>query len=47
MSVIAEYSIPVSDFPLDRALSAVPNVLVELERIVPTGDGTMPFFWPC
>lgn len=45
MSVIAELAVPVDDFPLGEALTAVPEMQVELERIVPTGGGIMPFFW--
>lgn len=45
MSVIAELSVPVEDLPLGRALAATPEMEVELERIVPTGDATLPFFW--
>ncbi|WP_276301947.1 helix-turn-helix domain-containing protein [Halorussus lipolyticus] len=45
MSVIAELSVPVEDFPLGQALDATPEMQVELERIVPTGGGALPFFW--
>ncbi|UPV74939.1 helix-turn-helix domain-containing protein [Halorussus limi] len=45
MSVIAELSVPVEDFPLGRALAATPDMQVELERIVPTDTGALPFFW--
>lgn len=45
MSVIAEVTVPDDDFPLGRALSATPDVRVELERVVPTGDDALPFFW--
>ncbi|USZ67627.1 helix-turn-helix domain-containing protein [Halorussus salilacus] len=45
MSVIAELAVPVDDFPLGRALAATPEMRVELERIVPTGNGVLPFFW--
>ncbi|WP_435175760.1 bacterio-opsin activator domain-containing protein [Halorussus sp. AFM4] len=45
MSVIAELSVPVENFPLGRALAATPEMAVELERVVPTGDATLPFFW--
>jgi hypothetical protein len=45
MSVVAEISVPVEDFPLGRAVAATPDVQVELERVVPTGDGVLPFFW--
>jgi hypothetical protein len=45
MSVIAELSVPVEEFPLGRALMATPDMQVELERIVPTDTGALPFFW--
>jgi len=45
MSVIAELVVPVEDFPLGQALTATPEMRIELERVVPTGDGVMPFFW--
>lgn len=45
MSVIAELSVPVKDFPLGRALATTPDMQVELERVVPTDDGVLPFFW--
>ncbi|WP_128476326.1 helix-turn-helix domain-containing protein [Halorussus pelagicus] len=45
MSVISELSVPVEDFPLGRALATTPDMQVELERIVPTDTGALPFFW--
>lgn len=45
MSVILEFSIPATAFQLGRTLSGSPDVRVELERIVPTGEMTMPFLW--
>jgi len=45
MSVIAAVSVRVEDFPLGRALAATPAMQVELDRIVPTGDSVLPFFW--
>lgn len=45
MSVIAELAVPVDDFALGEALTTVPEMQVELERIVPTGNGVLPFFW--
>ncbi|MFC4447731.1 bacterio-opsin activator domain-containing protein [Halorussus aquaticus] len=45
MSVIVELSVPVEEFPLGRALAATPDMEIELDRIVPTGDGVLPFFW--
>jgi len=45
MSVIAAVSVPVEEFPLGRSLADSPDVRVELDRIVPTGDAVLPFFW--
>jgi predicted DNA binding protein len=45
MSVLLEFSIPATDFPLGEVLSGPPDMQVELERIVPTGDQIMPFVW--
>lgn len=45
MSVIASVSIPIEDFPLGRVLAAAPDMQIELDRIVPTEDSILPFFW--
>jgi hypothetical protein len=45
MSVILEFSIPATDFQLGDVLSGPPDMQIELERIVPTGDMIMPFVW--
>jgi len=45
MSVILEFSIPATDFQLGEVLSGPPDMQIELERIVPTGDMVMPFVW--
>ena len=44
MSVILEFSISATEFPLGEVLSGSP-MQIELERIVPTGDMIMPFVW--
>ncbi len=44
MSVILEFSLPATEFPLGEVLSGSPMQL-ELERIVPTGEMVMPFVW--
>jgi predicted DNA binding protein len=44
MSVILELSIPATEFRLGEVLSGSP-IQLELERIVPTGEMTMPFVW--
>jgi hypothetical protein len=45
MSVVPEFSIPAREFTLGRVLAGPPVMYCELERIVPTGEMTMPFVW--
>lgn len=45
MSVILEFTIDAEAFKLGQVLSGGPEMHLELERIVPTGDMTMPFVW--
>lgn len=45
MSVIAEFSIPASQFLLGRALQAAPSLEIELERVVPAGESAIPYIW--
>lgn len=45
MATVAEVTIPAGDFPLGRVFEEFPEVTVELERVVPTGDTIVPYFW--
>lgn len=46
MSVIVEVTVPASDFELGRSLQPVSDdAEFELERMVPTTDRVIPFFW--
>jgi len=45
MAVIAELAVDADAFDLGRVTALVDDVHVELERVVPTGGGVMPFFW--
>ena len=45
MSVIAEFRIPPHDFKIGRILSIPGSGSIELERIVPIGNDTIPLFW--
>lgn len=45
MATIADFRLPVDEFPLGYAITADPGVRVELERIVPAEEDVMPFFW--
>ncbi len=46
MSIIAEFTVESEDFALAHSLSAAPEMIVEIERVVATlHDRIMPYFW--
>ncbi|MFC4357259.1 helix-turn-helix domain-containing protein [Halobium salinum] len=45
MTVIAEITIPSEEFDLGRVTQTTEDLRIELERVVPMGEGVMPFFW--
>ncbi|QRV16233.1 helix-turn-helix domain-containing protein [Haloterrigena salifodinae] len=46
MSIIAEFSVESDDLALHHALTTVPQMVVEIERVVATiEDRVMPYFW--
>ena len=45
VGIITEFTTPVSTFAIGRALGEDPDLVVELERIVPTDESMIPFFW--
>lgn len=45
MSVIAEFTVPSSDFRLGRTLEPLPDIKLELETLVPSKDRIIPYFW--
>jgi len=45
VSVILEFTIGSESFQLGQVLAPAPEMAIELERIVPTGDMVMPFMW--
>lgn len=46
MSVVAEFALPPEDFALARTFEAVPELTVEVERMVADPDDrTMPYLW--
>ena len=46
MSIIAEFTVPSREFALEHALSAAPDVIVEIERVAThREDAVMPCFW--
>lgn len=45
MVSIAEFQLPAAEFPLGRIFEDRPEATLELDRIVPSSDTVMPFFW--
>lgn len=45
MGIIAVFSVPAEEFVLGQALRADPEMTVELERVIPSGQEMLPFFW--
>lgn len=45
MSVIVEFSIPVEEFLLGKALRETSGLSVELEQMIPTGGEAIAYFW--
>jgi predicted DNA binding protein len=45
MSVIVEFSIAAENFVLGKALRRTAGLSVELEKMIPTGDAAIPYFW--
>lgn len=45
MSVILEFTVDNEAFEFGRVLAVSPEMHIELERVVPTGDTLMPFLW--
>lgn len=45
MGIITEFTTPASTFAIGRALDDEADLVVELERIVPTDESMVPFFW--
>lgn len=45
MSLIVEFRVERGAFALGRVLEHVPAMEVELERVVPSGNGPLPLFW--
>lgn len=45
MTTIAEFTLPPGEFPLGLVFEDNPDVTLELDRVVPSGDTVMPYFW--
>lgn len=45
MTSIAEFTLPPTDFPLGQVFEDRPEVTLELDRVVPSSDTVLPYFW--
>jgi hypothetical protein len=45
MATIAEFTIPANDFGLGRVFEHLRDAAIELERVVPTAEHILPYFW--
>lgn len=45
MSWVAEFTVPPDALPFGKTLLDNPDMRIEVERIVPTHESAMPFFW--
>ncbi|EMA33307.1 helix-turn-helix domain-containing protein [Halobiforma nitratireducens] len=45
MTTILEFRLPLVAFPLGVAIEREPSRVIELERIVPSDEAVLPFFW--
>lgn len=45
MATEATFTVPTSQFPLGTVFNQLPDVTVELERIIPARDVVIPYFW--
>lgn len=45
MATVMEFSSPADEFPLGSVFETLPDVTVELERLIPHESLTIPYFW--
>jgi len=45
MAIEASFTIQRADFPLSAVFEQLTDVTIELDRVVPTGDAVIPYFW--
>lgn len=45
MVTVAEFTVAADAFPLGSVFGVLPDATVELERVVPTTNGVVPYFW--
>ena len=45
MAIEASFTIEQADFPLSAVFEQLSDVTIELDRVVPTGEAVVPYFW--
>jgi len=45
MATIAEFNFSADEFPLGHVFEALPEVTIEIERVIPTNRVILPYFW--
>ena len=45
MATVAEFTLDPHEFPLGTVFTELPDVTVQLERVVPDANGVIPYFW--
>ncbi|MFD1641760.1 helix-turn-helix domain-containing protein [Halohasta litorea] len=45
MSTVAEFTLAADKFPLGTVFSQLPEVAIQLERVIPDTNGVVPYFW--
>lgn len=45
IATVATFTLPSDEFPLGTVFRELPDVTVQLERVIPDANGTVPYFW--
>lgn len=45
MTLVAEFTIPAEALPFGETLASLSDARIELDRVVPTNESVLPFFW--
>jgi len=45
MSTVAEFTLPAQEFCLGTVFAELPDVTIQLERVIPDANGVVPYFW--
>lgn len=45
MATVAEFTLPADAFPLGTVFAELPDVTVQLERVIPDANDVVPYFW--